>query len=550
MRQPQVLKLLAHLSAGAQRSAAAQPGFAATTALAGAVHITGSLSTAKHTASTNQWRTLTSSLAPAAAAAQSQVHGNVAAVLSEVDAIISREDAGPKIVADAAMALAYLQARSDRRLWGKIFERAAANKGSFDPASLTSFLWAATTAGVGHFKTTFELSGSAVKLLGSFNTAQLATVVEALGTAGVNDVELMQAVSSRVASKPGDFTASQLAKILYGFAAAGNHDVALMKAALGALAGKAGADASARDLAQVVWALAKLGRADNNTLGSLSKALSAKLGAGEAAQDVVAAVWGFAQLNHKPDAGLLTKAAAAIKGAAADLSTEQQIQAAWSLALLGQGDKDLYSSLFGVLGSAIAAAPDSASIPLLAKLAEAQMLVADKLGGQAPKLPEQVQRYAWSMHGIVTGAANKKANASSAAFKSEVAEATARATGARYKPEITAAVSKLAKITHDGLPVEIALDDLKVAVLPVEADALSTSSARAPLGPLAAKMELLRARGYAPALVPAPGFNAQPDATAKAQFVLSAIRAAAPGVSSQLNALEKKLKERFDPYAE
>jgi hypothetical protein len=39
------------------------------------------------------------------------------------------------------------------RLWGKIFVSALEVKGSFDAASLTAFLWAATTAGVGHFKT-------------------------------------------------------------------------------------------------------------------------------------------------------------------------------------------------------------------------------------------------------------------------------------------------------------------------------------------------------------------------------------------------------------
>jgi hypothetical protein len=33
------------------------------------------------------------------------------------------------------------------RLWGKIFERAASAKGDFDAASITAFLWAATTAG-------------------------------------------------------------------------------------------------------------------------------------------------------------------------------------------------------------------------------------------------------------------------------------------------------------------------------------------------------------------------------------------------------------------
>ena len=39
------------------------------------------------------------------------------------------------------------------RLWGKIFVSALEVKDSFDAASLTSFLWAATTAGVDHFKT-------------------------------------------------------------------------------------------------------------------------------------------------------------------------------------------------------------------------------------------------------------------------------------------------------------------------------------------------------------------------------------------------------------
>lgn len=57
--------------------------------------------------------------AAAAAAAQMQVQGDLSAVLSEVDAVVSREDAKPKDIADAAMALAYLQARGDRR-WADI----------------------------------------------------------------------------------------------------------------------------------------------------------------------------------------------------------------------------------------------------------------------------------------------------------------------------------------------------------------------------------------------------------------------------------------------
>ena len=47
------------------------------------------------------------------------------------------------------------------RLWGKIFVSALEVKGSFDAASLTAFLWAATTAGVGHFKTVSLGHGSA-----------------------------------------------------------------------------------------------------------------------------------------------------------------------------------------------------------------------------------------------------------------------------------------------------------------------------------------------------------------------------------------------------
>lgn len=119
------------------------------------------------------------------------VDGDLAGVSGEIDRILSSDDVSAKEVSDAAVALAYLQAKADRRyieegsmqgaawqhvtrailhtgrppclpddtcpafcrLWGKVFERAAAVKASFDAASLTSFLWAATTAGVEHFKT-------------------------------------------------------------------------------------------------------------------------------------------------------------------------------------------------------------------------------------------------------------------------------------------------------------------------------------------------------------------------------------------------------------
>jgi hypothetical protein len=61
-------------------------------------------------------------------------------------------------------------------------------------------------------------------------------------------------------------------------------------------------------------------------------------------------------------------------------------------ACYSQADKDLYASLFNAVGAAVTSAPDCVPVPLLACLAEAQLLVADKLGAQAPKLPEQVSR--------------------------------------------------------------------------------------------------------------------------------------------------------------
>lgn len=55
-----------------------------------------------------------------------------------------------------------------------------------------------------------------------------------------------------------------------------------------------------------------------------------------------------------------------------------------------QADKDLYAGLFKELGASLSTAPDAVSVPLLGYLAEAQLMVSDKLGAQAPKLPDQV----------------------------------------------------------------------------------------------------------------------------------------------------------------
>ncbi|KIY94756.1 hypothetical protein MNEG_13206 [Monoraphidium neglectum] len=406
--------------------------------------------------------------ASGAAAAQplaaTAVEGDLEGVLRGIDAAVSAENAGPKDVADAALSLALLQARGDRRLWGKIFEKAGALKGGFDAASLTAFLWAATTANVGHFKTAFDLAAPATKLLGSFTPAQLATVVEALGKAGVNDPDFFKGVSDRLTKGAADFSASELAKLLWGGAAAGAADSTYAKAAAGALVSKIGG-ASAKDAAQAAWALAKLGRVDKPVLDALGKALGAKLGAGDAPADAAAAVWAFATLNYKLDAQALTKATAAIKAGAAELSTEQAIHAAWGLALLGSADKDALSALLTAAGGAIAAAPDSVSVQAAAALCEAQTLILDRLGAQGPKVSDQVYAYTQGLYTLVADAAKARRPAAAAAFRAAVATAAARAGGARYKPEIAAAVAALPRKTPDGLPVEFGLDlgsDLKV----------------------------------------------------------------------------------------
>lgn len=502
-------------------------------------------------ASTSGGRGFSSSRAPSAQPlAATAVDGDLAGVLKEIDAAVSAEGVGPKDVADAALGLAYLQARGDRRLWGKIFEKASTLKGSFDAASLTAFLWAVTTANVGHFKTAFELAGPASKLLGSFTNDQLATVVEAFGKAGVNDADLFKGVSAKLA-KAQDFSASQLAKLLWGAAAAGVSDGALVKAASAALVAKLG-DASAKDVAQATWALAKLGRADKGALGALSKALGAKLGASDAPADAAAAIWALATLNFAPDATALSKAAGAVKAGAAELSPEQAIHAAWGLALLGSGDKDALAALLAAAGGAISAAPDSVSVQALATLCEAQTLILDRLGAQAPKLPDQVYAYTQGMYTLVADAAKTRRTASAAAFREAVGSAAVRAAGARYKPEAAAAIAALPRKTADGLPVEMGLDidkDLKVAVLALDSSEISSSLPPAPLGPAEAAKRLLEARGYKVATVLQPVFEAAADDKARAGVVMAAIKAAAGG-NSKVTQLERQLAAPFDPYAE
>jgi hypothetical protein len=81
----------------------------------------------------------------------------------------------------------------------------------------------------------------------------------------------------------------------------------------------------------------------------------------------------------------------------------------------------------------------------------------------APLQP-QVANYALAMHGLASEAAKERSGAAGKEFRAAVATATARAMGARYKPEIAAAVKALPKKTADGLAIDFALDNLKVRV--------------------------------------------------------------------------------------
>lgn len=74
----------------------------------------------------------------------------------------------------------------------------------------------------------------------------------------------------------------------------------------------------------------------------------------------------------------------------------------------------------------------------------------------------QVANYTLAMHGVAAEAAKERAGAAGKEFRASVATATARALGARYKPEIAAAVAALPKKTADGIAVDFAIDNLKV----------------------------------------------------------------------------------------
>ena len=126
----------------------------------------------------------------------------------------------------------------------------------------------------------------------------------------------------------------------------------------------------------------------------------------------------------------LSKAAAAIKAGAADLSPEQAVDAAWALALLG-ADAAALAPPLAAAGAAVAAAPDCVPVQALAALCEAQTLALDRLGSNAPKLPEQVYAYAQGMYALASDARAARRPAAEAAFHAAVGAAAARAAGAR-----------------------------------------------------------------------------------------------------------------------
>jgi len=498
------------------------------------------------------------------------VEGDAPALLKALDAAVSAEAAAPADVADAALALALLQARGDRRLWGKVFERAGALQAKFDPASLTTLLWASGAAGVGHFRSTYDLGAAASRLLPALSPQQLGLVAEALGRAGAADGDLLRAVGERVAATPASaaaFSPADLARVLWGFAAAGAEDARLAKVAGAALAAKAG-EASARDLAQASWALAKMRRSgDGAMVDALGRALASKLPTGTP-QDAAAAAWAFATLGAGSNcAAAVAKAAgAALKaaGAAALLTPAAAADAAWGLALLG-APADAVSPLLARVAEAIQAAPDAVPVSAAAAAAEAAAL------SGAPLSPPPVLAYCRDMRLLAGERLAARASSARLAWRESAARAGARALcGARYKPEVDAAAAAATAFppTEDGASVDLAFDlgggsdGGKVALVLAGEGQSPAGGAPGHLGAAEARRRLLELRGFKGAAVLTAGAwkkasaaaakgkgGAAAEEAALAAVVLEAVKAQCPGLSGKVAALQRMLAEPFDPYA-
>lgn len=141
-----------------------------------------------------------------------------------------------------------------------------------------------------------------------------------------------------------------------------------------------------------------------------------------------------------------------------------------------------------------------------------------------------------------------KRSSAGSAFVQDLGEAVAVAFGARYRPEISKAVQSYARTTPEGLAVDIAVDyeSSKIAIEPVYPGYASATHPSVLLGPAAARAGLLEAAGFKVVQVPFVEFASLKTTKAKAEFILSAVKT----TGARVDALQKKLAEPFDAYAE
>lgn len=452
-----------------------------------------------------------SAAAPALLQAQRSVQAspsssNAANVVSNITSVLTSTGATPQDISDAALALSYLQAQAPRRAWGIVLEKALEQQAAFDAAAFANLLQAISAAGVEHHRTLYELSAQAQKLLGSFTPAQVGYVAEAFGKAGVSDVALFDAITSKVSAGIKSFSPADLARVLYGLAASGSADTAAAKAISAQLAAAAD-QLSAAETSQAVWALATLQLADKATLDALVKSAAGKLGKGEAAGDVAALLWGAATLGYSAPQ-LVSKGAAALKAGAAKLTAGQAIAGAWSLAVLGSGDKDTVGALFAVAAKALAAAPEKVPLADVAKLYEASAILPD--AGLAPA----AAKYSEYVYSLVQERQKLTAPQAVKDFTADLAQATAAALGAKYRPEVEAKVAAFPTAITPGLLADIAFD--KTVVQPV--------STGEPAGATNARAKVAAAAGYKVVLVPQAEFSALADAAAKAKYLQAKLK--------------------------
>ncbi|KXZ45389.1 hypothetical protein GPECTOR_55g295 [Gonium pectorale] len=474
----------------------------------------------------------TRSFAAAAAPALSVsgVSGDAAGVLSAVEALVARDGpAGPQDVSDAAVALAYLGARGNRRLWGQVLEKAAAVGPSLDGPALANLSWALSAANVNHGRTVAELAGPAAAALKKLSPSQLSYIVEALGKSGAADVELFSAVADVAEARAAELKSADWARLLWGFGAAGVQDPKLIKSASAALA-KAG-DLGGREAAQALWGLAALGRVPEAGLASaLGKALKAGV---EAPADAAAAAWALATLGVRPDSGVAKALGDKAKAGAADLSAAQAAQGGWGLASLG--DKDGATALLGAAAAAVAKDPTALSPSGLA------LLHAGAVAAGGAGLPAAVADFAAKGFGLAVEHARHVRGSAAAAFHAELAEAVAYASGARHRPDVAAKVASFSSAAPDGssLDIVVPLDGAaKLAIIGVEAELLGSGGAV--LGGSQAVARVREAQGYKVVLVPQGGDWPSGGAVkARAQAVLAAVKKA--GLGAVADKLAKEL---------